>query len=248
MKRLVTYSLLALLTACAPSNSAEQRYVLAISWQPAFCETRSKVRECKSQHAGRADARQFSLHGLWPQPVSKAYCGVPEGRVSLDKSGQWRRIEMDRLPPELWNRLKIAMPGTMSGLERHEWIKHGTCLEGATAETYFDASLALLDAINVSPLRDLFAGNVGGELTGRQIRRAFDNAFGDGAGERVRIACKRDGDRRLINELTISLSTDLAGGLSTMTGDGIDLAKLIAAAPKTDPGCPGGVVDPVGLQ
>jgi ribonuclease T2 len=56
----------------------------------------------------------------------------------------------------------------------------------------------------------------------------------------VRISCKNDGPRRLIVELTI--------GLSGRIEPDSDVAAHILAADATDPGCPGGVVDPVGNQ
>jgi len=73
-----------------------------------------------------------------------------------------------------------------------------------------------------------------------EIRARFDQAFGPGAGERVRVACRDDGGRRLIAELTI--------GLRGYISSGIPVADLIRASSPTDPGCPGGVVDAVGLQ
>ncbi|MCB1461459.1 MAG: ribonuclease [Nitratireductor sp.] len=223
-----------------PSANAESGYVLAVSWQPAFCETRPRVRECRSQKDGRADTRLFSLHGLWPQPVSKAYCGVPQAEIDADKAGRWRDIGMERLPDALWNRLRTAMPGTASHLDRHEWLKHGTCMAGVDPVGYFEKSLALLEALNGTPVRDLFAANIGRRLTGNEIRAAFDETFGAGAGKRVRIVCVQDGNRRLISELTLGLTGEI--------GRAPDLAALIAAARPTDPGCPGGIVDPAGLQ
>lgn len=75
---------------------------------------------------------------------------------------------------------------------------------------------------------------------GAEVRAAFDAAFGPGAGDRVRIACRRDGQRNLVVELTLGLAGRIA--------DDSSLAGLMAAAAPTAPGCPGGVVDPVGLQ
>ena len=89
-------------------------------------------------------------------------------------------------------------------------------------------------------MRDLFAANIGRELSVAEIRESFDEAFGRGAGERVRLACRDDGSRRLIVELTIGLRGDIPGGTP--------VAQLIAASAPTDEGCPGGIVDPVGLQ
>jgi ribonuclease T2 len=215
-------------------------HVLAVSWQPAFCETRPRLPECRSQTADRFDATNFALHGLWPQPRSQAYCGVDERTVAQDKRRRWRDLPWERLDDDLWSRLRQAMPGTRSGLHKHEWIKHGTCYDGAGAVEYFEDSLKLLEALNRSEVRDLFAGNIGRELNGDEIRAAFDRSFGPGAGDRVRISCKNDGARRLIVELTI--------GVSGRIEPDSYVAAHILAADATDPGCPGGVVDPVGNQ
>ena len=131
------------------------------------------------------------------------------------------------------------MPGTQSRLERHEWIEHGTC-SGASEETYFSRAALFAGTINNTAIADLFARNIGRRLEGAAIRQAFDTAFGKGAGDRVRIACDQDGNRRLISEITIGLRGDVLG-----TGG---IGELIAAAPRTDPGCSGGIVDPAGLQ
>jgi len=218
---------------------ASDSYVLALSWQPAFCETAERRPECREQSASRMDARQFSLHGLWPQPSSRSHCGVPATTVSDDKAGRWHSLPIDRLPQELWDRLRIAMPGTRSGLHRHEWIKHGTCM-GVNARTYYARSLALVDAVNRSEVARLFADNIGSALTADAIRASFDNAFGPGAGRRVKISCVEDGDRRLIVEITVGLGGELS--------ETPDIAALIAAAPPTEPGCPGGIVDAAGFQ
>lgn len=216
------------------------QYVLAASWQPAFCETRSRLPECRSQTSERYDAAHFSLHGLWPQPRSKTYCGVDQDEIRKDKEGGWRDISWPRLDQELWNRLRQVMPGTKSGLHKHEWVKHGTCYGGGGPEKYFADSLHLMDELNRSEVRDLFASRIGEQLTGPQIRAAFVRSFGVGAGDRVRISCKTDQDRRLIVELTIGLS-------GTISPDS-NMSELMAAAPATEPGCPSGIVDAIGLQ
>ena len=95
-------------------------YVLAVSWQPGFCETRWRLPECRSQTSERYDASHFSLHGLWPQPRSKAYCGVNQSEIRKDKDRRWRELSWPRLDQDLWNQLKQVMPGTRSGLHKHE--------------------------------------------------------------------------------------------------------------------------------
>ncbi|MFZ1815401.1 MAG: ribonuclease [Rhizobiaceae bacterium] len=230
------------LAGCDQSSSTPQESsnVLAISWQPAFCETASRKPECRDISREDPAAGQFSLHGLWPQPGTNVYCGVEKAVIETDKSGRWRDLPIDRLPQPLWDRLRIAMPGTRSALHRHEWIKHGTCMPGATAQTYFATSIALLEAVNASAVGKLFAANIGRELRVSDIRAAFDAGFGPGAGKRVRMACERDGSRQIIREVTI--------GLVGKIGERPDIRSLMAAAGETDSGCPAGIVDPVGNQ
>jgi ribonuclease T2 len=231
----------------APAGDTEAKmrpaeFVLAVSWEPAFCETQAGLRksECKTQTPQRFDASHFSLHGLWPQPGTNIYCSVPPDQIAASKDGKWQKLPDLELQPETHDELVRVMPGATSYLDRHEWIKHGTCFGGETAEVYFSRSIALLNQLNASRARDLFASNLGSQISNAAIRQAFDETFGEGAGRRVRVSCKRDGSRDLIIELTIGLAGRIDGQTS--------LADLIAASEPSDPGCPRGFVDPVGLQ
>ncbi len=132
------------------------------------------------------------------------------------------------------------MPGTLSLLERHEWIKHGTCYPGSGAEQYYKDSIRIMQAINSSKVQELVAARVGRTVSGQQIRQAFDELFGAGAGERLRVACNTDGNRTLIVEITLGLRGDISSGA--------DVGELIRASAPTDAGCPSGIIDPVGLQ
>lgn len=221
------------------SGTAHPDLVIAISWQPGFCETRPSKPECADQTEGRFDTTHFSLHGLWPQPRGVEYCEVSAEARADDRAGRWDELAPVELSPETQTALDETMPGTRSALERHEWTKHGTCY-GTDAEEYFADSLIVMAAVNDSAVRTLFADRIGEEVTQAEIRAAFDEAFGEGAGERVRVSCANDGGRRIVTELTVGL----AGGISPDA----DIAELIQAAPSTDGGCPGGVVDAVGLQ
>lgn len=217
-------------------------YVLAISWQSAFCEFARRRPECRHEsEESRAAATRFSLHGLWPGPRGEDYCGVERDLVARDREGDWRDLPRIRLTEATATALREAMPGVLSGLDRHEWVRHGTCYGQADAEEYFADSLMLLAAINRSDVQATFAGSVGQYLSDRMIRGAFERAFGTGAGDRVAIVCREDGLRTLISELRISLS----GGI----GPDSDLGRLISnAAPVRDRGCRGGTIDPRGLQ
>ncbi len=218
------------------------RYILAISWQPGFCETRPNKPECQSQTESRFDASHFTLHGLWPQPRKNIYCLVHPAEVAKDKNKKWRELQELTLENATRDELNMVMPGTQSFLHRHEWIKHGTCYNGETPETYYRDSLKLMREINdnTSAFRNLFADNIGAEITSTQIIDAFEDSFGDGTGRKIKITCKRDDNRLLITEITIGLQGDLGE---------ISMSEALLAAPNANNiGCSKGVVDPVGLQ
>lgn len=225
-------------TASPPTFRGTQ-YVLAINWQPAFCETSPNKLECRYQRPDSFEATHFTLHGLWPQPRSNAYCNVPPEQQRDSETGNWRNLPPVSLSRAVQAELSVAMPGTMSHLERHEWTKHGTC-SGVSPDRFFQGSLDMLLAVNTSAVAELFAENIGRKLTLRQIRDAFDASFGSGAGLRVAMACEPDGNRQIITELTIGLTGTIAGP--------DDFNALILNASPVDGGCASGMVDPVGLR
>jgi ribonuclease T2 len=218
---------------------AKTDFVLAISWEPAFCEAMPSKAECKAETATSYDATHFSLHGLWPQPRSKAYCGVSDTDKASDKAHSWTALPAVDVTPATRTALDKDMPGTKSALERHEWIEHGTCA-GVSQEVFFTRATLFADTIANSAVGALFASHIGQRLEGSDIRKAFDTAFGAGAGDRVRISCETHNGRGLLSEITIGLSGDVMH-------DG-SIGELIAAAGKTSPGCAGGIVDAVGKQ
>ena len=231
------------LSACSDAgsgNTAQTEYVLAFSWHPAFCETAPRKPECRDQQ--KSDRGHFSLHGLWPQPGSNIYCGVSAAEMETDKSGNWRALDVPRIAEPVWQELREVMPGTRSSLHKHEWIKHGTCYGDGDIDTYYAHSVKLMDWINASSLTYLFDANLGRRVTGKDIRDAFERDFGRGTGDRLRISCKRDNDsdRQMIVEITLGLAGDIDAATS--------LAPLVEASPETDPGCPGGIIDPPGFQ
>jgi len=222
------------------SQARDSFAILALSWQPAFCEYRHNRPECASQTATRYDATHFSLHGLWPGSRNRSYCGIPSPTVKLDKSGRWGQLPQLQLNAGLMSRLRQIMPGTRSFLQRHEWVKHGSCHENGSTNGYFSDSLRLVNELNRSEVRNLFADNLGKFLKTESVQAAFDKAFGTGAGKRIRLKCRKDGSRLLIAELTIGLYGEFDEEHS--------LSDLILSANPTAGGCKGGIVDRAGLQ
>lgn len=216
---------------------SKTKAVLGISWLPGFCEKKSKAPECSRQTSSSVDARQFSLNGLWR--VRKTYCGVESGLREQDKKKDWLGMPELSLADEVRLELAKAMPGVASGYDRHQWVKYGTC-SGLVADEYYGRALRMLAVINGSDVQRLFEGNLGGTIREEEVKAAFEATFGPGAGNRVKMRCSKDGDRRVITGLTI--------GLGDVEGDADDLAAMIAAAGETKFGCAEGVVDEAGLQ
>ncbi len=193
--------------------------LLAISWQNAFCQTHQNRRECRNVKPSHFSASHFTLHGLWPQPRSRVNC---------------KGAQKVYLPKKLYRELLEVMPAARSGLHKHEWKKHGTCY-GTSPERYFRDSIYLVKVINASPVRDLFARNIGKTVTIEQVRFAFDRAFGKGSGRKVKMVCNQG----LITELWINLKGEIR--------EGAELSKLLKRAPMAKGGCRKGKVDAAGF-
>ena len=244
MERWVSASCGFILTDCSHSgiqtesttsqNSSSPEFLLAISWQPAFCQTHQKKAECQSQDQSRYDADHFTLHGLWPQPESNIYCHTSDANKHWDEQNRWDRLPQPELSPATRKALAKVMPGTLSDLHRHEWIKHGTCYS-PTEEEYFMESILLTEQINASVVRDYFSGNIGKTIPVSEIKAKFDQAFGPGAGDKVKVKCSNG----MITELWINLK----GEITSLS----DLSFLIQSAKPAASSCPSGRVDPVGF-
>lgn len=221
------------------AGSHQNRNLLAVSWQSAFCETRPGKPECRSRTTKLYTARNFALHGLWPQPRGNDYCGVSDRLIDIDKSGRWSRLPRLELHEKIRKTLNTAMPGVRSDLQRHEWIKHGTCFS-KKPDKYYAASLILLIQLNKSNVARYFERNIGKFIRADAIRSEVDKTFGKGAGDRVEIRCKKVNGRKLITELWIALNGSIKKG--TKLGD------LMRQAKRRSRGCNGGIVDPVGIH
>lgn len=224
-----------------PDGGRASQYVLALSWQPAFCEIKPDKTECRTQVPGRFDADHFALHGLWPQPAANIFCGVSDSDRSKAKQGRWEQLPEPDLRPETLTRLREAMPGTASHLQRHEFTKHGTCFPGS-AENYYAVSLSLLEQVNGSHLREWIAGRIGGTVSTQELKRAFEQTFGAGTGAALGVQCIGDVDSRrtLVQEVRLSLKGPLTE--TTRLRDALDPSR-----PATSD-CARGIVDPVGLN
>lgn len=219
-------------------SSGEAVYVLALSWQPAFCETRPSVRECQDSSGNSPSATGFSLHGLWNRPI---YCGVSDADRDNDSRHRWNLLPEPSISEDTRRRLNMAMPGTLSLLQRHEYVKHGSCFDGG-ADVYFRTALNLLEQVNRSKLRDFMVTKVGARVSLAELRKAFDESFGAGAGAALVMNCKGDADshRTLITEVLLSIKGRLLENSS--------LREVLVPAAAVGRSCEQGIIDPAGVS
>lgn len=217
------------------TENISKQNLLALSWHNAFCETHRYKKECKrsmfSFGRDKYCEKHFVLHGLWPQPKNKLYCGVDSHTVMMDKHKQWNRLPDIDLSDEVRKRLQKVMPGFSSNLHKHEWIKHGTCY-GTDANRYYDDAISMTEQMNNSKVGHFFTQHIGKHVTLQQVRSLFDRNFGVGTGKRVELKC----DNGLITELWLHL------------GYGSDaLGTRLKQGKQTRSHCQGGIVDKAGF-
>jgi ribonuclease T2 len=228
------------LTGSQRPVASGQENLLALSWQPSFCETKPDKDECKSQTPRRFDAKNLVLHGLWPQ--GKSYCGVDARTKQLDMDKKWSSLPPITLSVSTKNALSEKMPGFASDLHLHEWYKHGTCYS-SSPEEYYQESMALLDQVNNSTVQDLFESNISQFLAASAIRSTFDQSFGRGAGDRVQVSCAKDINQNNDN-MIIELWLNLKGDIQPNTA----IKDLLSAGRTVEAGCARGEVDPAGVD
>jgi len=210
--------------------------ILALSWHNAFCETHRSKKECKTGwkrlFSGSKGTDSFTLHGLWPQPKNRVYCGVERRYITADKYGHWNKLPEPELRAETKAALKKVMPGVISNLHRHEWIKHGTCY-GTDAQTYFEDAVKLTEEVRHSMLADFFRKNTGKRIMLTRVRELFDKMFGKGAGSHVELRCKQG----MITEIWLHLGR---GGQS--------LEAMLKEGRKVHSRCQQGIIDKAGYK
>lgn len=215
-------------------NPNNKEYVLAISWQNAFCQLHKTKKECKVQNSDSHSSKNFSLHGLWPQPRDNIFCNVSDKDKNLIEEKAWCELATLNLPKETFNELREVMPGVTSCLQRYEWTKHGTCYSESPVE-YYSESISLIKQINSSPIQDFFENNIGKRVNTTDIKKKFNEAFGEGAGNKIKINCKNN----LITEIQINLKGEIEANTN--------IRDLIKNAENKSTGCKSGFIDAVGF-
>ena len=205
---------------------AEDSYLLALTWQPGFCadEARAAFAECK---LAPKDTPRLVLHGLWPdwdangdgkRNAGDDFCVTGadnrKAMMALD-GGNWLKLPPVKLSEASSNDLTAAMPGTITGLDRHEWWKHGTCSQ-LEADAYFAIAVALLREVERGSLARLIVDYAGETVERKKVLAAFELDFGPKSARALALDCDAGGDQ--LQEIRIRLKRTAAiQGLTAQT-------------------------------
>ena len=159
-------------------------YILALSWQPAWCRVTGDERdapECET-----SSGRDFVVHGLWPQYER----GWPDHCATDERDPSRRETQ--------------AMDDLMApGLALYQWRKHGRC-SGLPAAGYYATLREAAEAIDIpAPFDDLPRDIT---LPPAVVEEAFIEANPDLAPDGITVTCKADA----LAEVRICLTRDLA--------------------------------------
>lgn len=192
-------------------------YVLALSWENAFCEYKASQNdvpgECHSVKADDFDANNFILHGLWPNVRGDkkhryGYCDVSKANFYRDKKGNWCELPMLTLSNTTRMEMYIKMPGSESCLHRHEWIKHGSC-SGMDSEAYFRKSNFLVEGFSYTDFSEYIRQNIGKSVDPYVLYYKFEKEFGHDSSEYLALKCTRIKGKTYLKEIQIALNKSL---------------------------------------
>lgn len=202
--------------------------LLVVTWGPSLCAVERSNPGCRSGHVGKLGPTLI-LHGLWPQPSTEQFCGLPKGQRDAG-------LPSLNLPQDVQTDLQSKM-SDVSIMAPHEWKAHGTC-SGVTPAEYF--SIAATLAEQASKALDPVFQNGGGRVSLDAVRARMDAEFGAGAGQRVSLTCRDAGGVGMVAyEVRLSLPPVVE---LTSSQKAVSLKEVITKGPPLLAGCRRGAV------
>ncbi|SMY32302.1 Ribonuclease I precursor [Photobacterium malacitanum] len=186
------------------SNSASKQcdtrndfdsYVLALTWQPGFCEHfkyKGNKPECTAINDGKLNITHLTLHGLWP---NKSSCGTKYGYCDryarLDLSTATIK-EIAPWMPNFYYQTKFG---------EYEWKKHGTC-QNLDDDAYFLTATKLVEKVDASAIGQFIKANIGNNVSTASFKKNLISHFGADAVDRISLACSQG---RYLNEVRLNI-------------------------------------------
>ncbi|GAB3389480.1 ribonuclease T2 [Azotobacter armeniacus] len=194
----------------------QDSYVLAVTWQPGFCEhklakSKSKQKpECRAMESGELNIANFTLHGLWP---NKKECGKNYGNCAKSDI---------QLSEETLSFVKPWMPNFQfeNSFGNYEWKKHGTCQTDMDDDAYFRKAVTAVRTLNDSEVGQYIRANIGQSVERRTLLEILRRTHPD-APNSFSFLCTNN----RLHEIQIRLPVDFR--------EGPTLAGLIGPQPPT---------------
>ncbi len=206
---------------CNKQPGHEDSYILALSWQPAFCETYGYERgkaECHSLTYESYTATHLSLHGFWPNQKA---CGTNYGYCQTQKRKRHCDYPSIQFTEFVGRQLGEVMPSYTEGscLERHEWYKHGSC-QFRSQNDYFDTAIQLASRFDKTSLGNLLRQFNGGYVSEKALKQAFIDDFGSAAIDKLYLGCQQ------------GMLVDIWVSLPSSASISIPIKEMVQKAPK----------------
>lgn len=180
--------------SCSEPNEFDS-YVLALTWQPGFCEHfnyKGNKPECTAINDGKLNITNLTLHGLWP---NKASCGTKYGycdryaRLNLSAS---TIKEIAPWMPNFYYQTKFG---------EYQWKKHGAC-QNLDANDYFLTATKLVEKVDASVIGQFIKANIGKNVSTASFKKNLISHFGANAVDRISLACSQG---RYLNEVRLNI-------------------------------------------
>lgn len=177
---------------CDKTPGLADANVLALSWQPGFCQSygaSAKKPECLKLSSRAYAYNHLVLHGLWPNQDS---CGHNYGFCTTSAKKHHCDYAPVPLTATVSEHLKQLMPSYAYGscLERHEWNKHGTC-QLLDSSDYFDQAMTLVDQVNQLKIIDFLQQYQGQTIALTQLKSELETSLGQNAKQKIYIGCSK---------------------------------------------------------
>jgi ribonuclease T2 len=190
-------------------------YVLAVTWQPGFCEHvnyKGRKPECDAINSGKKTISHLTLHGLWP---NKRSCGINYGYCDSKATLNLSPTTITTISP--W------MPNFFyqNSFGEYQWKKHGAC-QRLNDDDYFLTAVELVKKVDESPIGLFLKQNIGKTISVAEFKSQLTQAFGSNGVNRLRLSCSKS---RYLTEIQLNLARNFNPDDS--------LVNLLEKAPKS---------------
>jgi len=215
--------------SCQLSPGMADSYVLALSWQPGFCQTYgydAGKPECLHLSSQSYQASHLVLHGLWP---NQDRCGDHYGFCGVQAAANHCDYSPVTMSENVSGQLRVLMPSYSFGscLERHEWNKHGSC-QVLSSDAYFNLAARLTREADQTDFAIFLRDHLGHHVTREILHDKIRQSFGVEASRKVYLGCK--------NGMLVDIYIQLPALIPSDT----TLTELVKKAPESNryEGCP----------